>query len=424
MHPGDLLWRAWDAVVGPSGWRSLVGPAIFAVAGIGLLIYDHLHERVTDAVFWLTLLLIAAVFARMLETNRRQSRTLEERRQAELYDRITALPNRRRLEFDLEAAAAEPGVQRVMVLLELDGLQAYGDRQGAEKAAEMLRLSAQSLLAAVMPFGGEVYRVDTARLAALVPDGDRPLSEVVLAATGSQHEQGVDTSIGRLYGEVAIPSEASDLESAFQVAGQRLAAHRRRQNRSARRQAHAVLVAALSASRPEQRTRLRSVAYRSISLARRLGLGEEEIDDVALAAELQGVGMLAVPDSIATAEGTIGEEERAMVRSHTAEGSRIVAAAPALASVAALIRSSAEHYDGSGYPDGLAGEAIPRGSRIVSVATRYTALTSQRSYRPALPPETALAELRRGAGSQLDPAIVEALAAELAEEAPSAAAPA
>lgn len=422
MHPADLLWRLWDAVVGPSGWRSLIGPFVFAVAGIALLIYDHLQDRVTDAVFWLTLLLIAAVFGRMLETNRRQSRALEDKRQAELYDRITALPNRRRLEFDLEAVAAESGVQQVMVLLELDGLQAYGDRLGAERAAEMLRRSAQSLLAAVMPFGGQVYRIDSTRLAALVPAGERPLSEILLAATGSQHEQGIDASIGRVHGEVAIPSETSDLESAFQIAGKRLAAHRRRQNRSARRQAHAVLVAALSANRPEQRARLRSVAYRSISLARGLGLGEEEIEDVALAAELQGVGMLAVPESVEAAEGTMSEEERAMVHSHTAAGSRIVAAATALAPVATLIRSSAEHYDGSGYPDGLAGEAIPRGSRIVAVAIRYAALTSQRSYRPALPPEAALAELRRGAGSQFDPVIVEALAAELAREARPAAA--
>jgi two-component system cell cycle response regulator len=409
-------------VVGPSGWRSLIGPFVFAVAGLALLIYDHLQDRVTDAVFWLTLMLIAAVFGRMLETNRRQSRALEEKRQAELYDRITALPNRRRLEFDLEAAATEPSAQQVMVLLELDGLQAYGDRLGAEQAAEMLRRSAQSLLAAVTPFGGQVYRIDSTRLAALVPAGEQPLSEVVLAATGSQHEQDVDATIGRAYGEVAIPGETGDLEAAFQIAGKRLAAHRRRQNRSARRQAHAVLVAALSASRPEQRTRLRSVAYRSISLARRLGLDEEEIEDVALAAELQGVGMLAVPESVEAEEGTMSEEERAMVHSHTAVGSRIVAAAAALAPVAALIKSSAEHYDGSGYPDGLAGEAIPRGSRIVAVATRYTALTSQRSYRPALPPEAAIAELRRGAGRQLDPAIVEALAAELVGETPPAAA--
>jgi HD-GYP domain-containing protein (c-di-GMP phosphodiesterase class II) len=421
MHPADLSWRLRDAVAGPSGWRSLVGPFVFALAGIALLIYDHLQDRVTDAVFWLTLMLIAAVFGRMLETNRRQSRALEEKRQAEQYDRITALPNRRRLEFDLEATFAGAGAQQVMVLLELDGLQAYGDRFGAEQAAEMLRRSAQSLLAAVMPFGGQVYRVDTTRLAALVPTDERPLSEVVLAATGSQHTQDMDTSIGRVHGEVAIPSETGDLESAFQIAGQRLAAHRRRQNGSARRQAHAVLVAALSASRPEQRTRLRSVAYRSISLGRRLGLSEEEIEDVALAAELQGVGMLSVPESVGTAEGGVSEEERAAVNAHTAVGGEIVGAAPALAPVATLIRSSAEHFDGSGYPDGLAGEAIPRGSRIVAVATRYAALTSGRSYRPGLPPEAALAELRRGAGTRFDPAIVEALAAELAEEAPPAA---
>lgn len=415
VHPIDLLWRVWEAMVGPSGWRSLVGPLAFAITGIALLVYDHLNQRVTDLVFWLILLLIAAVFARMLETNRKQSRELEEQRLDELRDQATALPNRRQLESDLEAAAAASDGQRVLVLLELDGLGAYGDRFGATAGADLLRRSAQGLLTAMTPLGGAVYRVDTARLAALVPCDERPLSEVMLAATASQREQGPDAAIGRAYGEVAIPGEADDPEAAFQVAGQRLAAHRQRQHRSARRQAHAVLMAALDARHPELRHHLRFVVYRAISLARRLGLGAEELDDVALAAELQEVGLLSVPESVLEKE-SLGEEERAMVRSHTAVGGQIVGAASGLAPVAALVRSSAERYDGSGYPDGLAGEAIPLGSRIVAVAVGFAALVARRPYSQALSPADALAELRGCTGSQFDPRVVEALAAELAEE--------
>lgn len=417
MHPIDVLWRGWKAVVGPSGWRSLAGPVAFVVTGIALLIYDHLNQRVTDGVFWLTLLLITAVFARMLETNRRQSRKLDEQRLDELRDQTTSLPNRRQLEADLERPAAVAGGQRMLVLLELDGLGAYGDRFGAAAGADLLHQSVQGLVASIAPLGGTVYRVDTARLAALVPCDGRPLSEVMLAATASQRAQGPDAAIGRAYGEVAIPGEAAYPEAAFQIAGQRLAAHRQRQHRSARRQAHAVLIAALSARRPELRQHLRTVAYRGISLARRLGLGAEEIDDVALAAELQEVGLLSVPESVLEKEGSLSEEERAMVRNHTAVGGQIVAAASGLAPVAALVRSSAERYDGSGYPDGLAGEAIPLGSRIVAVAVGFAALIAQRPYRGSLSPADALAELRRCAGSQFDPRVTEALAAELAEEA-------
>jgi two-component system cell cycle response regulator len=418
MHRLSALgWRAWDAIVGPSGWRSIVGPLVFVVAGIGLLIFNHLNQRVTDAVFWLTLGLIVTVFTRMLETNRRQSRALEEQELAALSDTVTALPNRRQLRADIEAVVARPGERRVLILLELEGLQGFVDRFGYPAGDGLLRRSGQSLAEAVRPLSGIAYRFGTARLAALVPYDERRRGEVILAAADSLREAEAEATIGRCYGEVAIPDETDAPEVAFQLAGQRLEAHRQRQQRSARRQAHAVLMAALSARRPELRDHLRSVAYRAIALARRLGMGLGEIDDVALAAELQDVGLLAVPEAVLAKEAPLSEAETAMVHSHTADGERIVAAAPGLASVAALVRSSAERYDGSGYPDGLTGEAIPLGSRIIAVAVAFAALTAQRPYRPALTPGEALAELRRCAGSQFDPAVVEALGRDLAEEA-------
>lgn len=136
-----------------------------------------------------------------------------------------------------------------------------------------------------------------------------------------------DASLGRCYGEVTIPAEAGDPEAAFQVAGRRLAAHRQRQNRPARRQAHAVLMAALGARHPQLREGQRTVAYRAIALARHLEMSREEIDDVALAAELQHIGLLAVPESVLEKEA-LDEAERAAVRSHTAEGARGSGAGP------------------------------------------------------------------------------------------------
>jgi response regulator RpfG family c-di-GMP phosphodiesterase len=175
-------------------------------------------------------------------------------------------------------------------------------------------------------------------------------------------------------------------------------------------------MATLEARHPQLRDNLRVAAYRAISLARRLRLDREQIDDIALAAELQQIGLLAVPEAVVEKD-ELDEGERALVRSHTAAGERIVAAAPGLAPVAALVRASAEHFDGSGYPDGLAGEAIPEGARVIAVAVAYAALTGRRPHREPIGADEALAELRRHAGSQFDPRVVEALAAELAEEA-------
>lgn len=418
-----LVRRALNTVVGPSGWRSVVGPIAFVLLGIALLVYDHLNRRMTDVVFWLTLGLIVTIFLRMLETNRRQSRAIAKQRREALNDRVTGLRNRDSLEADIAAAATAPGEGWVLVLIELEGLEAHNDRLGYAAGDEVLRNFARELIDAVLPLGGIGYRVAASRLAVLVPAGDRRLGEIVLAATGALRSEEVDALVGRSYGEVTIPDEAADAEAAFQVASRRLAAHRQSRHRSARRQAHAVLMAALEARHPELRDHLLGAAYRAISLARRLLLDREEIDDIALAAELQQVGLLAVPESVLEKE-SLDEVERAMVHSHTAEGARIVAAAPGLASVARLIRSSGEHFDGSGYPEGLAGEAIPLGARVIAVSVAFAAMTERRPHREPVSPDDALAELRRNSGSQFDPRVVEALAVDLAEESAPATAPA
>jgi two-component system cell cycle response regulator len=118
-----------------------------------------------------------------------------------------------------------------------------------------------------------------------------------------------------------------------------------------------------------------------------------------------------VPDAILSKPGPLDEEEWAFIRRHTLIGERIVAAAPALGRVAALVRSSHERWDGAGYPDGLAGEEIPLGARIVAVADAFDAMTNVRPYSLPRSPDAAMEELRRCAGTQFDARVVEAFVA-------------
>jgi HD-GYP domain-containing protein (c-di-GMP phosphodiesterase class II) len=413
---GERLADAWFAIVGPGGWRSIAGPAAFAIASIVLLVYDHLNRKVTELIFWLTLALIVSVFLRVIGTIRKQSGELEQQSHDALWDQVTGLQNNRMLRADIEVVAATPGERRMLMLLELDGLQAYNDRFGYEAGNELLRDTAQALVNAVTPRGGAAYRGDGGRLAALVPAGDGQLGEILLAATASLRGDDRDLLISRSYGEVTIPEEAQSPEPALQLAGRRLTAQKQSQHRSARRQAHAVLVAALCARQPELRDHLRVVAYRAIGLARRLGVDREGIDDIALAAELHDAGLLVLPEPDVGRDSSLGEDVGPSP-SHCVAGEGIIAAAPGLASVARLVRASGERFDGRGYPDGLAGEAIPLGSRIIAVAVAFAALTSQRPFRPPLGVAEALGELRRRTGTQFDPRVVDALAAEIAEDA-------
>jgi two-component system, cell cycle response regulator len=117
---------------------------------------------------------------------------------------------------------------------------------------------------------------------------------------------------------------------------------------------------------------------------------------------------MAITEAILRKPGALTEREWALMRQHTVAGERIIASAAALADVGPLVRSSHERWDGGGYPDGLAGEQIPRGSRIITVCDSYHAMTNNRSYRKAMSVEVALAELRGGSGSQFDPEVVDA----------------
>ncbi len=393
------------AVSSERDW-SLAGPTVFAAIAAALLIYNHLQQEVTDFVFWLGLALIGSVFIWIVQNDHRRSR----------MDAVTGLANRLRLRADLAEMLGASNDRSTLVLLELDGLAAYRDRFGFEAGVELLQSFARELANVVDQFGGAAYRMDGDQFCALVPaDGHRD-GEIVMAISVSAGNDDGEAPINRPHAEVTLPDDASDPDLALQIAGRKLAAYKQRQRRSAKRQAHDVMTAVLNARRPELRAHLSDVAFRAIAIGRLLDLGRDRIDDIVLAARLQDIGLLTVPEAVLEKETPLSASESELIRGHPAAGADIISSAPALASVATLVRSSSENFDGSGYPDGLAGEAIPLGSRIIAVCVAFAALTSNRPYRPAVTPEQALAELRRCAGTQFDPRIVEVLAEDLTDE--------
>jgi two-component system, cell cycle response regulator len=122
---------------------------------------------------------------------------------------------------------------------------------------------------------------------------------------------------------------------------------------------------------------------------------------------LHDIGKAAIPAAILDKSGPLDEREWEFMRRHPTIGERIALAAPALAGTAAIIRSTHERIDGHGYPDGLTGQNIPIGSRIIAVCDAFDAMTSDRSYRPAISTDAALDELKRHAGTQFDATVVE-----------------
>jgi hypothetical protein len=153
------------------------------------------------------------------------------------------------------------------------------------------------------------------------------------------------------------------------------------------------------------------VADLAVEVGRRLGLDDAALRAVELGALLHDIGKIRVPESILNKPGPLTDDEWELMRRHPEAGETILAPIAALADVVPVVRSSHERWDGQGYPDGLAGEDIPVGARIVSVCDAYRAMVEPRPYRAARDPLWAREELRRTAGTQFDPACVDALLA-------------
>ncbi len=156
-----------------------------------------------------------------------------------------------------------------------------------------------------------------------------------------------------------------------------------------------------------------SVVDMAVAVARNLGLSPSQVEDIRAAALLHDIGKVGIPDAILNKPGPLTPDERSVMAEHPVIGERILRGIGGFAPVADIVRHEHESFDGSGYPDGLAGEQIPIGSRIILACDAYHAMTSDRPYRARMSHADAFRELRRCAGGQFDPRVTEALVARL-----------
>ncbi|MGD0166653.1 MAG: HD domain-containing phosphohydrolase [Gaiellaceae bacterium] len=326
-----------------------------------------------------------------------------------MTDPLTGLGNRRKLVTDLEKALPDAGETAPLLLglFDLDGFKNYNDSFGHPAGDALLARLGRNVQLAMREHGGEAYRMggdEFCIIATIGVDGQGP---IIADATAALSERGEGFAIGSSYGSVLLPQEASDVGISLRLADQRLYANKNSGRRSAGRQSADVLLQALHERSPELGDHLVDVARLAAEVGRRLGMSGEELDQLAQAAQLHDVGKMAIPDAILKKPGPLDREEWEFIRGHTVVGERIISAAPSLSQVSRIVRSSHERYNGSGYPDGLKGDEIPLPSRIIAVCDAYDAMIGPRPYRLGMNRENAGSELRRCAGAQFDPVVIE-----------------
>lgn len=167
------------------------------------------------------------------------------------------------------------------------------------------------------------------------------------------------------------------------------------------------LVSAIDAKDQYTRHHSTRVTDFTLKIARNMGLSEKELEELELASLLHDIGKIAVPESILNKPSQLTEEEFAYIKEHPAKGENILQPMVELKEISRVVRAHHEHYDGTGYPDGLKGHGIPLGARIMAVADAYDSITSERPYRKAVSHRAAVKEIIRCSGVQFDPEVVE-----------------
>jgi two-component system cell cycle response regulator len=405
-----------------SGRHTILLPAAFALAALALLVTSSL-DSLTPLAVGLAAAALLAAGARTCVTYMENVRLLEREVEGATTDPLTGLGNRRRLMDELERAArsAASGSLWTLAFFDLDGFKRYNDSFGHSAGDALLVRLGRALESTVGP-GGQAFRLGGDEFCLLLAGRFERQDAKIADCRAALSERGSGFAVTASCGVVVLPDEADSVGGALNLADERMYADKSAAGRSTRANVQTVtmqqqvLMQLLNERQPHLHQHVRDVGELATAIGRTYDLDSEQLDELRRAAELHDLGKLAIPDRILDKPEPLSDAEWRLMRQHTIIGERILSAAPALRPVARLVRSSHERWDGGGYPDGLAGRAIPLGSRIIAACDAYDAITSERAYHAARSSREAIAELRRNAGTQFDPEVVERLCEALAHD--------
>ncbi|MEW6274854.1 MAG: diguanylate cyclase [Bacillota bacterium] len=340
----------------------------------------------------------------------------EELRYCSTHDALTGLYNRAFFEEELRRQEKGRSFPVSLILCDLDGLKVVNDMLGHERGDELLRRAAK-VIAGCVRGSDVVARVGGDEFAVVLPQTDRKGAEEVakriIEAVEVDNARHPDLPLSISVGVATVKDASRPLREVYKEADDAMYMNKLASGKDPRGAVIRALKAALAEKDFHNTERMKEIAC---LLGKAVGLSREEMDNLRLLVEMHDIGKLGVPDHILFKPGPLTEEERKEIQRHSEVGYRIALSSGELAPVAELILQHHEWWDGQGYPRGLKGEQIHLLSRILAIVDAYDAVTSDRPYRGAISHEEALGELKRCAGSQFDPRLVETFIGLLSEK--------
>ena len=348
-------------------------------------------------------------------------------------DELTGLFNRRHFEERLKEEIARHsryGVEFSIILLDLDNFKNYNDTNGHPAGDILLRYTGRIVKSSIRD-ADQAFRYGGDEFAVILPQTDRDNAYVVAERVRQQIAEEMEKKANAVTCSIGLASYPSDgvisgelvtvadtaLYYAKRTGGNRvylpskiLSEPRDDGGINARHNglsAVYALASTVEARDPYVYGHSRKVNTYAVALAEAIGLSPDEVSKISTAALLHDIGKIGISDKVLKKKGKLNEEDWEAIKAHPRLGANIVSNIPSLVPCVSSILHHHERWDGGGYPEGLKGEDIPIGARILAIADSFEAMTSARLYRPALSLEEVLRELRQGAGIQFDPKLVE-----------------
>lgn len=335
------------------------------------------------------------------------------------YDMLTEIPNRRYFQEQLVTFDQEAFYPLAIAILDVNGLKLVNDSFGHSTGNRMLKQVAKVLDTHKRP-QDFIARIGGDEFVMLCPNTDQEtmhaIKDALQAVISTQRIEELEYSLA--IGYEIKETKHRETRDVLKEAENHMYKNKVLYGSSTRNQAVMTILQTLTTKFTEERVHSERVSRYCRRIGEVMQLREEELIELELAGKLHDIGKISIPDYILNKPGPLTDEEWVIMKEHTINGYQILRAADRYSNLAEYAMSHHERIDGTGYPNGLKGKAIPLYARIISVADAYEAMTSDRCYRKGMLPNQAKAELKKHAGTQFDPDIVKIFVNEVLKDTP------